>query len=238
MVAMMVFSMVIAAIYATWALVMRATTVGQKVAAQAQRQRVVMRTIEDALMGIESFQASQNLYWFNLGNGDDAFLSFAARLPDTFPRNHKFVGTAAGQDFSSRRVTFSLATGENGEKDLILRQNPLLMDMDQDEIQYPLVLARNVKSFTIEWWGTNNLNHAEWTKEWDDTQTNTIPQMLRVKLVFGGEGDGGSAAPDYTAARIFTVPSQMMPAAVQRGGGAGIPAGNRNVPQIPMPIRR
>ena len=36
------------------------------------------------------------------------FLSFAARLPDIFPRNGKFVGAAAGRDFNSRRVTFSL----------------------------------------------------------------------------------------------------------------------------------
>ena len=30
------------------------------------------------------------------------------------------------------------------------------MDMDQDEQKYPLVLARNVKNFTVEWWGTNS----------------------------------------------------------------------------------
>ena len=74
MVAMMVFSMVIAAIYSTWALVMRATQVGQDAAAQAQRQRVVLRAIGDALMGVESFQASQKYYWFKLENGSDAVL--------------------------------------------------------------------------------------------------------------------------------------------------------------------
>ena len=221
MVAVMVFSMVIASIYATWALVMRATEVGQDAAAQAQRQRVVLRAIGDAIMGVESFQASQRYYWFKLENGGAPFLSFVSRLPETYARNGKFVGTAGGRDASSRRVTFSLASGENGEKDLVLRQSPILMDMDQDEEKYPLVLAKNVKEFTIEWWGTNNLNEQGWMKEWDDTMTNSIPAMLRVHLVMGINVARGGNAPEFAATRIYTVPSQMMPAIVQRGGFGG-----------------
>jgi len=226
MVSVMIFSMVIAAIYATWALIMRATEVGQNTAAQAQRQRVVLRAIGDALMGVESFQASQQYYWFRLANGAEPYLSFVARLPDTFPRHNKFVGSDGGPDASARRVTFSLAPGPDGEKDLILRQNRILMDVDADEIQYPLVLAKNVKLFTIEWWGTNELNLAQWNTDWDDSQTNTIPQMVRVHLVMGANTDKGKDAPDFAATRIYTVPSQMMPAFVQRGvGGPGGPGG-------------
>jgi prepilin-type N-terminal cleavage/methylation domain-containing protein len=231
MVAVVLFSIVIAAIYTTWELIMRATQVGQEAAAQAQRQRVVLRAIGDALMGVESFQASQQYYWFKLANGDAPFLSFVARLPDTYPRNGKFVGASGGRDASSRRVTFSLAGGADGEKDLILRQNPVLMDMDQDEQDYPLVLAKNVKTFSIEWWGTNRLNDAEWNTEWDDTMTNNIPRMLRVKLVLGVNTTKGSDAPDFTATRIYTVPSAMMPVQVQRGVGG--PGGNPGLLQPP-----
>ena len=109
--------MVIASIYATWALVLRATVIGQDAAAQAQRQRVVLRAIGDALMGVQSFQASQNYYWFKLANGTEPYLSFVARLPDTFPRHNKFVGENAGPDANERRVLFSLAPGANGEHD-------------------------------------------------------------------------------------------------------------------------
>jgi prepilin-type N-terminal cleavage/methylation domain-containing protein len=233
MVAVMVFGMVIAAIYATWALVMRATQVGQDAAARAQRQRVVLRSIEDALMGIQSFQASQNYYWFRVDNQGESFLSFAARLPESFPRDRKFVGSAFGKDFSSRRVTFSVVAGANGENDLILRQNPILMDMDQDEQQYPLVLAHNVKTFTVECWDTNK---SEWLTEWENT--NSIPPMLRVNLVLGAKTVTAGTTPEFAAARIFTVPSGMMPAAVQRGGaggpgGPGIGPGGINLPTPP-----
>jgi prepilin-type N-terminal cleavage/methylation domain-containing protein len=220
MMALMVFCLVIGAIYATWALVMRASEVGRQTAAQAQRQRVVLRTIGDALMGVESFQASQQYYWFKLANGDEPFLSFVSHLPESYPRSIKFVGEAAGHDTSSRRVTFSLAPGATGEKDLILRQSPILLDIDDDEQKYPLILAKNVKAFTIEWWGTNELNEAAWSTEWDDSQTNTIPQMLRVHLVMGANSSDPNA-PDFSATRIYTVPSQMMPVQLQRGTGPG-----------------
>lgn len=230
MVAIMVFSMVVASIYATWALVLRATEIGKDAAAQAQRQRVVMRAIGDALMGVQSFQASQQYYWFKLANGDDPYLSFVARLPDTFPRHNKFVGEAGSVDSNSRRVTFSLAPGgADGEKDLVLRQSPILQEMDDDEKQYPCVLARNVKVFKIEWWGTNEDNQVGWNTEWDDTMTNSIPQMLRVELVLGANTAKGAEAPTFAAARIYTVPSQMMPVIVQRGIG-GMPGGGGGLP--------
>ncbi|MBW8863358.1 MAG: prepilin-type N-terminal cleavage/methylation domain-containing protein [Verrucomicrobia bacterium] len=221
MVAMGVFLMVIAIIYSTWAMVMRATQVGQNAAAQAQRQRIALRTIEDSLMCIQSFQASQRYYYFDVENGDAPMLSFASRVPDVFPRNGKFG------DFNLRRVTFSLEAGDGGEKNLVLRQNPVLMDMDEDEQKNPLILARNVKKFEVECWDTNQL---DWVTEW--LNTNSIPPMVRVGMVLGGSSDPGGAAPDLTVIRAFTMPSQMMPSVVQRGGAGG-PAGGL---QLPPPV--
>jgi type II secretory pathway pseudopilin PulG len=215
MVAIAIFMMIIAVIYSTWALVMRATTVGQDAAAQAQRQRVALRTIEDSLMCAQSFQASQKYYYFNVENGDAPRLSFASRVPDIFPRNGKFG------DFNLRRVTFQLEAGGDGEKDLVLRQSPILMDMDEDEQKNPLVLARNVKTFLVECWDTNQL---DWVTEWENT--NSIPPMLRVGLVLGGNLGAGGAAPEVSIVRAFSMPSSMMPVAVQRGGaGPNAPNG-------------
>jgi prepilin-type N-terminal cleavage/methylation domain-containing protein len=216
MLALMIFSMVIAAIYSTWMMVMRATKTGQDAAARAQRQRVALRTIEDGLMGIQSFQASQKYYSFIVAGGSSSLLSFAARVPDIFPRNGKFG------DFNLRRLSFSLESDGNGSmngNNLVLRQNPILMDMDDDEKKYPLVLARNVKSFIVECLDTNK---GDWVTEWETT--NSIPPMIRVGLVLAGHATGPSdAASDLTIVRAFSVPSEMMPAAVQHGTMGGAP---------------
>ena len=116
----------------------------------------------------------------------------------------------------------------------MLRQNPVLMDVDDDEQKFPLVLARNVRKFAVECWGTNRNNEVGWETEW--TNTNAIPALLRVNLVLGGNVAAGAAAPDFSVARIFSLPSQTMPAAVQNGtvnnnagGGRGINLGGGKI---------
>jgi prepilin-type N-terminal cleavage/methylation domain-containing protein len=225
MMAVAIFSIVIAAIYSTWTLILRSSRVGQEAAAQAQRQRVAMRTIEDALTCIQSFQASMQYYSFIVVNGEQPMLSFTARLPDTYPRNGRFG------DFNSRRLAFTVEPAPNSEKDfsgrqekdLVLRQNPILMDMDVDEQQNPLVLARNVQLFSVECWDTNTM---AWDTEWDDT--NSIPPLIRVNLVLGGNNnDFGEAVPVLSVTRVISVPSQTLPATVQtpsgNGGNGGLP---------------
>ena len=208
LIAMAIFSVVIAAIYSTWTLILRATQVGQNAAAQAQRQRIALRTIEDSLTCIQSFQASMKYYVFtNLAvSSGQSELSFTARLPDVFPRNGKFGG------FNLRRLTFGVEPGRGSEKDLVLRQNPVLMDMDADERQTPLVLARNVEKFTVECWDTNAV---AWASEWDDT--NSIPAVVRISLGLGGNLGSGHAAPERMVVRVVAIPSSTLPSGLQTG---------------------
>ena len=219
MVAMILFSMVVAAIYSTWMLVMRATKVGQAAAAQAQRQRIALHTIEDALMCVQSFQSSQKYYSFVVENGSLPMLSIASRVPDVFPRNGKFG------DFNLRRLTFTLEAASEGGKNLVLRQNPILMDQDEDEKKYPLILARNVKNFLIECW---DKDRREWSEKW--VTTNSIPAMVRVGLVLGANMADGVAAPDFVVVQAFSIPSAMMPAAVQGASAGGAKPGGINLP--------
>jgi type II secretion system protein J len=220
MVAIMIFSIVIAAICATLMLILRATTVGQTAAARAQRQRIVMSTLENSLMTIQSFQASPQYYSFIVQNGSEPVLSFAARLPKVFPRAGKFINAEEGKDDNLRRVTFTLEPGENRENNLVLRQKPILMDMDPVEQKEPLVLAQDVKSFAVECWDTNQM---EWVTEWDNT--NAIPPMVRVELVLGAENgadDSREAEAQRDIIRVYSLPTTMMPRAVQMGGAGGI----------------
>jgi len=212
MVAIAIFSVVVAAIYSTWALILRASQVGQRTAAQAQRQRIALRTLEDSLSCIQSFQASMKYYGFAVQNGADPVLSFTARLPDVFPRNRKFVNPELGRDFSLRRLTFTLEPGPDAEKDLVLRQNPVLMDMDADERQTPLVLARDVRKFSVECWDPQKF---DWVDEWD--ASNSIPAMLRVNLVLGGGNAADSQAPERAVTRVIAIPSTTLPSVLQIG---------------------
>ncbi|HEY4416642.1 MAG TPA: prepilin-type N-terminal cleavage/methylation domain-containing protein [Verrucomicrobiae bacterium] len=214
MVALMIFSMVVACIYATLMLIMKSAQVGQSVSEKAQRQRIVMGTIEDALMCVQSFQSSQRYYSFNVTNGSNPSLSFAAYLPDGFPRSRKF------QNIKVRRLQFSLEPGDNQRNNLVLRQNPILMDLDDDEAKYPLVLAKNVKAFSIECWDTNQV---AWDTEW--VSTNTLPPMVRIGIILGDDNANNSYnnydnAQDQVISRAFSLPSTMMPTIVQMGGAA------------------
>jgi len=219
MVAIAIFAIVVGAIYATWSLILRASQVGQDAAARIQRQRVAIRTISDAINCIQSFQASMQYYTFYVDNSDQSLFSFTARLPENFPRSGKF-------NTSLRRLTFTLEPGaDQNETDLVLRQAPILVDMDEDEQNYPLVLARNVSAFTVECWDTNAL---DWVTEWDDT--NSIPPMIRVSLALSSKpavvnnniATIGGNDPNVT---LFTteiaVPSITLPTVVQTGQGAG-----------------
>jgi prepilin-type N-terminal cleavage/methylation domain-containing protein len=219
MISIALLSLLVGAVYSTWILILRSAQVGQSAAAQAQRERIAIRTIEDSLMCVQSFQASMQYYTFVVENGDTPELSFTARLPEVFPRNGKFG------DFNVRRLTFTVEPIERGvergerisansENNLVLRQNPILMDLDKDEQAYPLVLARNVKKFTVECWDPTKL---EWTDEWENT--NAIPTMVRVGLELGGNADSGNDAPVLSVSRVVAIPSITLPVVAQTGGG-------------------
>jgi type II secretion system protein J len=218
MMAIAIFSLLVAAVYSTWVVILKSSQVGQEAAAQAQRERIAIRTIEDSLTCIQSFQASIQYYAFNITNGDQPTLSFVARVPDVFPRNGRF-------DSNLRRLTFSVEPVSNSEKDLMLRQNEILKDVDADEQATPLVLARNVKDFVVECWDTNAM---DWATEWDST--NSLPPLVRVTLTLGGNKIGsGNSAPTLAVVREIAVPSGTLPSVAQIGTPGGGSGGNIGV---------
>ncbi len=217
-----IFTILIGALYSTWILVVRATIVGKGTAARLQRERVAMHAIEDALTCIQSHQASIGYYLFIIQNGDQPLLSFTAYLPDDFPRTGEFEGEnpeGATMDYHLRRLTFSLRQDANGGNDLVLQQNPILMDLSPDELNNPLVLAKNITAFSIECWDTNAM---QWDTEWD--ATNMIPPLVRVTVGFGNPSSGAS----QVITRLISFPSGTMPSAVQTPNFIG----NNNAPWL------
>lgn len=214
--ALAIFSLVVMVIYASWTLIIRSATVGLAATAQVQRERMAVHCIEEAFTSARSFALDLPHYGFVAENGSDASLSFVARLPNSFPRGGKFG------DFDVRRVTFSVESGPESGRQLVLRQNPILMDLDEDEVAHPLVLAKNVDAMTIQFW---DVQKSDWLDEW--TQTNNLPPMVKVTLAFVQPGQQPAYSQNKEeVTRIIALPAKMVPAIWQvpnLGPGAGNP---------------
>src|SRR6266536_2274186 len=174
-IAVAIFAAVMIAIYSSWSAILRGSQIGREAAAEAQRSRVAVRALQNSLVSIQMFQANIRYYYFLADtSGDFASLSFVAWLPKSFPRSGDFG------DQVIRRLTFTVEPGTNAEHVLVLRQNPVLFDTSVDEEENPLVLARHVKVFTLEFWGPRS---KDWEPEW--LHTNQLPKLIRFTLGFG-----------------------------------------------------
>lgn len=224
MLAMAIFSIVIAAIYGTWRAIIGATKAGQIAAEDVQRKRVALRCIEQSLTYTEMYAANARHYGFVAENGSDAVLSFVARLPKDFPRSGRFG------DLTVRRVMFALEPGPDRGSDLVLRQSPLLSDFDLDEQEHPLVLMRDVKRMEMEFW---DLQKKDWTDEW--LQTNQVPKLVRI--VITKENPNGSFGGGEEYVQIIAPACAAVQGASQ--GRGGVPPQPAPAPGLQLPpIRR
>jgi len=223
MVALAIFGLVVAAVYSSWMAIVRGTQVGRKAAADAQRSRIAVRTLEDSLTAARCFAVDVTNYAFVAENGDDAFLSFVAKLPPSFPRSGRFG------DFDVRRVTFSLEPGPDSGKQLVLRQNPIFLDPDIDEKEHPIVLAPHVKDFKMQFWDGQSKDLQD-----DWVQTNQLPREVQIVLTL--EGNPGASGRDalHEVAIIVAPPSVMVQPGWQ-GGAAIPPQGGLPPPPAPTP---
>jgi hypothetical protein len=105
-------------------------------------------------------------------------VSLAARLPLDFP------GSGLFGDNVMRRVSFDVEKDADGKMNLIMNQSPLLAVLDSQNTPYPIVLARDVNIFTLEFW---DQQQSEWGVDW--LLTNQLPPMVRVTLGCGHSAD-------------------------------------------------
>lgn len=213
LISLAILSLVVAAIYSSWTAILRASKVGLEAAASAQRARVAMRKLEDSLTCAQMFVQNSAYYGFTAENGSAAALSFVARLPQSFPRSGRFG------DFDVRRLTYTVEQGPDGKNDLVLRQQPLIMDLDKDEKNFPLVLARDVKEFVMAFWDPR-VN--DWVDEW--RQTNQLPKMILIRLSLK-HTDSRSVQSVQESFRVVALPSMGVPPQLQSAAGPGGPRG-------------
>ena len=224
MIAIGIFSLVLAAIYSSWTAILRASKTGLEVAASTQRARVTIRVLEDSLGSAQSF-GGQNLpyYAFVAENGSEAALSFVARLSKSFPRSGKFG------DLDVRRLTFSIQSAPDGGHQLILQQNPIVMEMDEDEKNHPIVLAKNIKGMEMQFWVTDK-NPPDWVDEWKEQKTNQLPRLVMITLKLADNPHSSQVTEEIT--RIINLPAMTVqptmwqtPRGLGGPGAPGVPGG-------------
>ena len=200
MVAMAVFSLVMLSLYSTWRILSQSTEAALRLTARAQRSRIAIQSLESALMGAQLFQANAPLYSFLVDtSGSYAAISMASMVSEGFPGSGYFNGERL------RRITFTV---EN-DGDLVLRQNSLLAPAEGEFETHPLVLAREVSAFQLEFW---DIQRAEYVPEW--LATNRLPQVVRMTVGIGQAGRF-SKQPLQRITRVITIPSSAVAAALQ-----------------------
>jgi hypothetical protein len=210
MIAVAIFVGIMTAIYSSWSGIVRGSNAALKATADAQRARVAMRAIEEALTSAMLFSANARHYGFVV-DGSETFpvLSFVARLGESFPGSGMFGGQVV------RRVTFKVEADNAGGNQLVMVQTPLLAPPDSEKESYPLTLARNVKAFELAFW---DLRRNDWVEDWQ--MTNQLPRAVQVLLEFGEPKQHGTKA-ENVFAKTISIPSVAVPLAYQMPAQVG-----------------
>jgi prepilin-type N-terminal cleavage/methylation domain-containing protein len=220
LVSMAIFGLVMVAIYSSWTAILRGSKVGLNAAAEAQRSRVAVRAVREALTSTQLYMENMRYYWFLADTtGEFAALSLVSRLPASFPGSGLFGNQIV------RRVSFTVERGPDGQNQLILRQTPLLEPPDTARTPYTIVLAPNVNVFSLEFFNTNTF---DWDPEWP--WTNQLPRLVRVAISVGPPHH--KPTPQETAIQTALVSSAAIPRILQ------VPPVRRGlVPPVPTPTR-
>lgn len=195
MVSISIFMLVMVSVFACWRCILRGKTAAEDAAASAQRARVGIRAVEDALTCGEISTANIQFYAFLTDtSGKFASLSLAAHPPADFP------GSGLFGDNVIRRITFDVEDVD-GKNNLVMNQSPLLEALDEQNTPYPITLARDVSIFVLEFW---DQKQGEWVVSWDPT--NQFPPMVRVTLGVG-HAEGNENAPYDVVVRTIAMPA-------------------------------
>ena len=238
MLAIGLFAGVMAAIYGCWSAVVRGSRAGLDAAADVQRGRIAQQAIEDSLTTAKLFVENVRHYQFyGETAGDFSFLSFVARLPDSFP------GARVFGDQAMRRVTFAVEPGPNNSRQLVMTQAPYLYATNANQEPYSIVLAKNVTVFMVQFWDTNAPIRAasgggQWSDEWP--YSNRFPAKIQYALGLDSARKERGAAP-YLITGIVTMPASAVTSDFQRLNSGGVPGAGRpgTRPQLPTrPIQK
>jgi hypothetical protein len=211
MIAMLIMMFIMGAIYSCWSAIVRGSKIGLEASARVQRTRMAVSAITDTLLSAQMFIANMGYYAFIADTSSDyAYLSLVANLPRSFPRGGLYG------DFTVRRVTFSVEPGDDGANQLVMWQQPILMETNAADAEFgPLVLSKDLSMFVLEFW---DARANKWAEEW--LLTNQLPKLVRVTLGFGKPGFQQT---QEFVSRVVAIPATAVPREFQIPAAAGGP---------------
>src|SRR6476660_8215039 len=147
MIALFIFALVLTAIYSIWHGIVKGTASGLKAAAEVQRSRVAMRTIEQAFLSARVFNENIKYYYFVADSrGELSDIEMTCRLPSDF-LGMGFIDP----NLRMRRVHIFTRAGGDGTDELVISHFPLLLTNAPGTEPYSIVLARDVSRFELEY---------------------------------------------------------------------------------------
>ena len=220
-----IFALILSAVYSIWIAILKGSRVGQKAAAEVQRSRIALRALEDAFNSTELFMANMKYYYFFADtSGDMATVSLVARLPDGFLGSEQYKQLQQ----KVRRVTFETVPGNDGMRNLMMTQAPILLPDNANDSgyqPYTITLAKDVTHFQLSFFDPVK---AEWLDEW--TKTNQLPKIVQIALGLGKSANN-SGKPSELVYSLVALPSEAVggdlqatvgvPVVPPRGGGGG-----------------
>jgi hypothetical protein len=194
-----IFSFIMISVLGCWKCIVSGKMIAEDAAAAAQRSRVGIKTVVEALTCAQLSSQNIQFYAFETDTtGKFASLSLAARLPGDFP------GSGLYGDNVLRRVTFKVEQDADGKQDLVMNQSPLLAVLDDQNTPYSITLTRDVNVFMLEFWSVKD---SEWEVSWDPT--NQLPPMVRVTLGCGHPANDPDVPYDLIC-RTVAIPSAAL----------------------------
>ncbi len=199
MIAIAIFGAVMVSIYSCWNSVVKGTKAGLTAAASAQRGRIALHAVEQALVTAQLFNENNRYYAFVVDSSNEKFS--AVQLTSHLPQS--FLGSGYFGSETVRRVTFLVERGEGDQNNLVMTQVPLL-DASEQKDPYKIVLARDVTRFNLEFWKPGDKDFSP-----EFNYTNKLPKLVRITLGIGRNGDD-SSKPNQLMMRLVNVPSEVV----------------------------
>ena len=221
MIAVTILSLIILMVYSCWAAVLRASESSTVATQDAQRERVAMLAIEQALSGTVWYddQTEETIALETIGHF--SHLKIISRVPPGF------LGNREARVHPLRRLEFVSEVTEEGQAQLVMYQQAFLAQNDDGNLHRTVLLPR-LEEFSVD--VKLKGARAEWTNELRSIKT--IPAVVRVSLGTAPESPRSKTIPVVASlvkrARPLPGSERIVRLKAEQLEGGGLPDADSN----------